>query len=273
MTLFDKIELRSREEVYDAILHTYQKKWYCSISFLYFANLMKGMLLEWTPKLRQKNYLEALLNADFLLADGIALQLFWRWSRIGRRMKRTPPNLNGTDFIPRFFQKLLPTTHTIHVSLLMFWDQNIWKSEEYINKAQQVFIEKYWRWFDYRWQTNYSNKNSLSFDRNAYEKTLSKTDTHRILFVCLWTPTQEIRVHAHHDKIKQYQCLVFNAWGTIDYMTWLEQRAPWRVVKARVLETPRRIITHPKKNLKKFWAMFGIVRYWKHTIRKRFSKK
>jgi UDP-N-acetyl-D-mannosaminuronic acid transferase (WecB/TagA/CpsF family) len=90
----------------------------------------------------------------------------------------------------------------------------------------------------------------------------------RIMFVCLGTPAQEVWVMNHMDAIKKYWCLVFNAWWTIDYMTGLEKRAPARVVKARVLETLWRITTHPHKNLRKFLAMFGIIRYRIWNVKK-----
>jgi UDP-N-acetyl-D-mannosaminuronic acid transferase (WecB/TagA/CpsF family) len=85
----------------------------------------------------------------------------------------------------------------------------------------------------------------------------------------LWTPVQEIRIEKHKKKIEEYNIIVLNAWWTIDYITWFEQRAPDRVVKARVLETFWRICAHPKKNIKKFLAMFGIVRYRWYWFKKK----
>jgi UDP-N-acetyl-D-mannosaminuronic acid transferase (WecB/TagA/CpsF family) len=270
MSLLEHIELADAEQVCDAILDTYHTQWYLVVSFMYFANLMKWKLLESTPEPRQKDYKKALLTSDFLLADGIALQLFYRRSALWRANKITPPNLNGTDFIPYFFETTLRKHPQAHVSLMMFWDEKIGKWEEYAQLADQAFIDRYGRPFNYSWQTNYSNKSRFEFDRQAYERTLSDDDGIRILFVCLGTPTQEIRTEANKAMIEKYWCVVLNAWWTIDYMTWLEQRAPKRVVQARVLETIRRITLHPKKNLKKFLAMFGIIRYRKYCITQKF---
>lgn len=261
MNLLKMIELRDRDEVVEAILHKASKQWRWVVNFLYFANMMKWKLLEWTPEPRQKDYLAALHASDFLLADWIALQLFWRRSKIWRINKMTPPNLNGTDFIPYFFEKIFSMYSTTNVGLMMFWDEKIGKWEEYAVVADQAFTERYGRPFNYIWQTNYNARSSFEFDWNAYEKTLTDDDQLRILFVCLWTPTQEIWTDTHKEKIKKLGCIVLNAWWTIDYMTGLEQRAPRWVVQARVLETIRRITTHPKKNLKKFLSMFGICRY------------
>lgn len=65
-------------------------------------------------------------------------------------------------------------------------------------------------------------------------------------------------------------CIVLQLGGTLDFRSGYEQRAPDWVVKARVLETPRRILKNPQKNLKKFLAMFGIVRY---LLQKIFPRK
>lgn len=271
MNLLTQIAFQDRETVYSAILNTSNTQWYAVVSFLYFANLMKWRLLEWTPQKRQQDYNQALLKSDFLLADGIALQLFVRWSAYWRKKRQTPPNLNWTDFIPYLFDKVFDTYPQAHVWLMMFWDEWIGKWKEYAQIADVVFEEKYWRPFNYIWQTNYSTKSSFEFDRELYEETLSDSDSLRILFVCLGTPTQELRTHKNIKYIKKYWCIVLNAWWTIDYMTWLEQRAPQWVVKARILETLWRITTHPKKNLKKFLAMFGILRYWKKCLLQRIN--
>lgn len=65
----------------------------------------------------------------------------------------------------------------------------------------------------------------------------------------------------HEQQLRELGFLILSAGGTIDYMTGFEERAPERVVKARVLETLWRIITKPKKNFKKFLWMFGVVRF------------
>jgi len=44
-----------------------------------------------------KNYQQAILDADLVLMDGIALQLFYFLAT-----KKRLENLNGTDFCPRF---------------------------------------------------------------------------------------------------------------------------------------------------------------------------
>ncbi|USN57077.1 MAG: hypothetical protein H6766_01015 [Candidatus Peribacteria bacterium] len=63
----------------------------------------------------------------------------------------------------------------------------------------------------------------------------------------------------------------------MDFVSGFETRAPEWVVKARVLETPYRILSRPRKNLKKFLRMFGIVRIRKkqlvNSLARLFRKK
>lgn len=272
MSILSKIEYRSKEDLFEAILEKYFSEWSVIVSFLYFTNLMKWRLLEGTPELWQRRYLHALQQSDFLLADGIALQMFTKWSWLWKSKDLSPPNLNWTDFNPYFLDGIIQNHEAVNICLLMFWDKNIGKWEHYAQIAEEKFSERFWSELNYVWQTEYKNKDVFEFDRNEYAKTLHDDNEIRILFVCLWTPTQEIRVEKNKHKIQEYGILVLNAWWTIDYITWFEQRAPERVVKARVLETFWRISAHPKKNIKKFLAMFGIIRYRCYWLKKKILK-
>jgi UDP-N-acetyl-D-mannosaminuronic acid transferase (WecB/TagA/CpsF family) len=97
------------------------------------------------------------------------------------------------------------------------------------------------------------------------------TSNIKIFFNCTGTPFQEIRFMEHEKKLRDFGFLMISAGGTIDYMTGFEERAPDRVVKARVLETFWRICLHPGKNFKKFWWMFGVMRYWGKKIARVFG--
>ena len=99
------------------------------------------------------------------------------------------------------------------------------------------------------------------FDRNWLKQSVAKDESQvKIFFNCTGTPFQEVWTKTNEEPLRDLWFLVINAGGTIDYITWFEQRAPNRVVKARVLETLWRITTQPKKNLKKFVWMFGFFR-------------
>jgi UDP-N-acetyl-D-mannosaminuronic acid transferase (WecB/TagA/CpsF family) len=68
-----------------------------------------------------------------------------------------------------------------------------------------------------------------------------------------------------------------NVGGFLDFVSGFETRAPERMVKAKVLETPYRIFSHPSKNMQKFIRMFGILRIRKsqlvNSLRCLFRKK
>ncbi len=82
-----------------------------------------------------------------------------------------------------------------------------------------------------------------------------------VLLLARGTPRQEIWADEHIDKIRKHKLLVLSVGGLFDFLSGDEHRAPLRMRKARVLETPWRILTNPAKNLRKFVRMFGIVRY------------
>ena len=119
------------------------------------------------------------------------------------------------------------------------------------------------RWASGLWyEVAYAQDGYAPFDRDAFDQIDQENWIRkRVLLVARWTPLQELWTLEHQSKIQQYGLLVFTVWWLFDFLSWEETRAPKRVVRSRVLETPRRILTNPRKNLKKFLWMFGIVRY------------
>ena len=264
MKLLNSLYLDTREHLLADLLELYATQWYVMVNFLYFANMMKRRLLEdmqYAPDPAKAHiYKKALEEWDFLLADGIALQLFTRAHSLPQ-----PPNLNGTDLNPRLLQEL-SQRGSISVYLLQFYDPRIWKDESYLQKWVDVLQDRFPGLTVVRAeQILYSDPDrdekvaSLHIDVHA--QAVSDSSDFKMFFNCLGTPVQEVATYMTRDELKKSGLIVLNAWWTIDYMTWLEERAPARVVKARVLETFWRIFTQPKKNLKKFLVMFGVVRY------------
>ncbi len=267
MSLFEKLYLGTREEAFEYIIKRYQRQGRCVVSFLYFANVMKWRLLE--PQLyeRQRSYKKALYSADILLADWIALQLFYRWWAVGRKNKTIPHNLNGSDFNPWFLHQLLQHSESVHISLFTLYDERIGKPVSYIDHVKHSFSKMFGHSLDFVYQTSYQDRMTSQFSFDEYAKSLENNPEYRVLLMCLWTPAQELRIEKNKAFIQKYNILVINAWWTIDYISWFEKRAPQWVVRARVLETPWRIIQQPKKNIKKFLVMFSIVRYWWFSIK------
>jgi exopolysaccharide biosynthesis WecB/TagA/CpsF family protein len=245
----------TREQLLNALIDTLKTQGSCVVNFLYFANGAKQCLFEWTPEEGQKKYADALQGSDFLLADGIALQLFCK-----RFIDTYPPSLNGTDLNPYLLEQLLKT-HTVSMYLYQCYDPPKGKTVEFLQKGIEALKSRFpglsvvWAdqcLFREKWK---------DFDRVWLEKTL-KNDNHeiKIFFNCTGTPFQEVWVKEHIQQLRDCGFLVLNAWWTIDYLTGYEKRSPQRVVQARVLETVWRITTQPKKNLKKFLRMFGFFR-------------
>lgn len=265
MSILQDVFLWSTSQAQYAILDHYKHHGSTVVCFLYFANCMKARLLEKQREQWQRDYKNALKRADFLLADGIALQLFYRFSSLGKAVTM-PENLNGTDFTPL----LLDTIHAsvdspdrIHVAIHTLYDPEIGKTRAHNALAVKKFEERFWLTVNFMQEGLYKNRYDEPFDWEGYQASIeSQQYTYKILLLCTGTPAQEIRSLHERAFIDQQGMLVLNVWGLLDYIAWFEKRAPKRVIKARVLETFRRIVQHPKKNFHKFVSMFGIIRYW-----------
>jgi exopolysaccharide biosynthesis WecB/TagA/CpsF family protein len=264
-SVLDKLSLWSAHEAIRTIMTTYTTNGSCVVNFLYFANLAHQRLIEWTPEMKQKAYLEALLQGDFLFADGIALQLFYRWFA-DASWGKMPENLNGTDLNPLLIETLLKE-YSVSLYLYQCYDPPKGKTKAFLQTWIDALQNRFPSLSLPRAEQCLFREKGKDFDRKDLEDTVVKdTSQIKIFFNCTWTPFQEIWVAEHERKLRDLGFLVINAWGTIDYLTWFEQRAPTRVVKARVLETLRRITTKPGKNLKKFLRMFGIFRIFGKNI-------
>lgn len=115
------------DEACDAIIQHYLAHGSTVVNFLYFANVMKARLIETKTETRQTLYADALLQGDFLLPDGIALQLFYRRTSLGKAEKVWLHNLNGTDFIPQLLTHLFAQFPQAHVSIYSSYDSAIGK--------------------------------------------------------------------------------------------------------------------------------------------------
>lgn len=263
-TLLKKLYLWTREQALATILEIYEERWSCVVNFLYFTNLMHQRLVEGTPLEHQKQYHIALMEWDVCFADGIALQLFYR--RVVHA-KQMPHNLNGTDFNQYLFEQL-STSYTVSLYLYQCFDPPKWKTIDYIQKGIDALQHKFPRicvvWSD---QCLFREKGK-DFDRWWLADAVNRdTASIKIFFNCTGSPFQEIWCHSHEDQIRELGLLCINAWWTIDYLSGFEKRAPRWVVKARVLEALWRVVTRPRKNIRKVLWMFGVVRVvWKEMI-------
>jgi exopolysaccharide biosynthesis WecB/TagA/CpsF family protein len=231
------------------------------VNFVYFANVAKQRLVEGTPEEGQKKYADALAqSSDFLLADGIALQLFCK-----RFMGNKPPSLNGTDLNPYLFEQLLKK-YSVSIYLYQCYDPPKGKTVAFLQKGIEALELRFPKLRVVRADQCLFREKGKDFDWKWLQDTVQNdTATIKIFFNCTGTPFQEIRAHENEKQLRDLWFLIINAWGTIDYLTGFEKRAPEWVVKARVLETFWRIVTQPKKNFKKFARMFGFFRILKKS--------
>jgi UDP-N-acetyl-D-mannosaminuronic acid transferase (WecB/TagA/CpsF family) len=95
------LTLSNNNDTAEAITHTYKNKGFCIVHFLYFATIVLNKL---DIKILPENgniFTQSLISGDFLLPDGIALQVLYR-----KYFKQEIPNLNGTDFLSYFLSNL-----------------------------------------------------------------------------------------------------------------------------------------------------------------------
>lgn len=271
MSFLKHLFVWTRTQAYEQIIKQYEDHWSCVVSFLYFANCMKWNLLEDSDDPVGQSYKTALETSDILLPDGIALQLFYRRGAVGRASGTMPHNLNGSDFNPWLLAKLCQQKN-VHLGIYTVYDPSIGKPKSQIDTADQAMQEKFWQGFDFIYQVDYKDRLDAQFPRDDYERSRKEKNAEiNLLLMSTGTPAQEVWTLKNREKITKNEILVINAWGTIDYISGFEKRAPKRVVKARVLETPWRIMQHPKKNLKKFLVMFRVFPYWWRSFMRRIG--
>jgi len=202
--------------------------------YVYFANLVKTNIL--SGKNPHQNYTNALKNADFLLPDGIALQLY-----VKKKYAIFLHNLNGTDFIDAFIRSLKKDTYI----LILYW-------------ATKKVVEKIAHTRD---DVRYFQDGYSEFDWNKLEN----MPKNKIPIFLLWlgTPKQELFVQENKENIEKYHLLTFCQWGTFDFWAGKDSRAPKWVQKIR-MEWFWRLVTNPKKNAKKVWWSLAFFWYiWK----------
>lgn len=110
-SILDKLYDKTRDDAISEILSLYDQGEAVVVNFLYFAVIASQNLFEDGEKTeKEKEYKKILLKSDFLLPDGIALQIFYAFARLCRKVKSPHPyrlkNLNGTDFVPYFLSDL-----------------------------------------------------------------------------------------------------------------------------------------------------------------------
>lgn len=252
----------NKETFLKDVVSLYKDKWSVIVNYLYFANCTKHRIFENQDTDIQLKFKKSLLNSDFLLTDGIALQVYaYLVSFFDRLVSRNwLENLNWTDLSPYIFETL-PNFWTVSVYIYNVYDPKIGKTHDWINLSlekiknrfqKSKFVWSYNSLYSERWQ-------GFPFEELQKESTQDNSD-YKIFFNCTGTPFQEIWTDENSDFFRKNSFIVLNSGWAIDFISWFEKRAPWILVKLRVFETFWRIVTNPKKNLPKFLSMFWIFR-------------
>jgi len=274
LPILEKLYPWNQKEAFDAILSHYNKNHSTIVNYLYFARVMNHRLFEEGRTEVDKNFKKTLLESDLLFPDGIAMEVFYKVAgKYNKQLSKTwLTNLNWTDFMPYFFKKLFEKESSVHVAFYSTYDPKIWKTKAELPKAKQNFKKKFGHDVSFATLCHYKDR-WKDFDFSEYQRSLDKENSKiRVFVCCIGTPFQELRIQNNIEFFKKNKIIVFNAWGFVDFLSWFEKRAPKWVVKARVLETFRRVARNPKKNLKKFGVMFWIIGFLFKKLAAKVSK-
>jgi len=284
-SILKKIYKEKKEQAVQEIVESYQQKKTWIVHFLYFAPIVAQQIFELTLEERKKifykekypasrkllhgkmqnatlaTYKDSLLDADFVLPDGIALQLFYFVARLTKKIyldesnHKYPfflKNLNGTDFIPYFLEELKRQYWTQKICLLLYWAES-----EVTEKTKNYFSSK-------GFNVIFSQNGFSDLNRRLLEEELQKYDnTINIMLLARSTnqiPIQELRTYQERDLIEKNKLLVLTWWGLFEHITGFQKRSP-KFLRILRLEWLRRLISDPKRNKEKVLQSLLVFKY------------
>lgn len=245
--LLQKCYTGKPETLIQEILNTYTQQGFCIINFLYYAQIKAQHLFEPTKKTHntQDLYAKMLKKGDFLLPDGMALQLLYRYLTTFKFISSPTnklPNLNGTDFTPFFLQKLSETYGKEEIGVLCYGAKPtaLKKACNYLQKKGIEVIYAQEGYSVFNWE---AAQNALSQHPKKIFILLQGRSTPKI-------PLQELWTRDNYEKIKKNQLILMNVGGLFDRRAGTQKRAPLRVRKIKC-ERARRLASDPKRNFQK----------------------
>ena len=261
----------TQQQAREHIQLTSQKKGLCIVNFLYFARAMKFDVYKDEVK---SEYKDALFHSDILCIDWIAMQVFDRCGQLFFWWKRKwTENLNWTDFLPYILNQT--RNKKIWIIMSTVYDPKINKWTEWMEKWLKKLKELYPH-IDviFKYQTIFQKRGEDFPIEDCINVIKKEKNNYDHIFFLNWIgwPKQEIWTEKHKHHFENTGVIIMNNWATLDYYSGFETRAPQRVVKIRIGETFRRVITQPEKNLKKFTAMFKIFWYRWYLLKKYVKK-
>jgi len=252
-----KLSTTNFAETSDNIISVYNDQWHCVVNFIYFSQIVSQKLFSYSKKKteKEKEYKKLLLKADFLLPDGIALQVFYYLAallKVVESERRWLPNLNWTDFTPFFLNDLKQKYGSQKINILLYGSKpNVAekvKEKLSLKGYNVIYIQD---WFS-------------EFDREKAEEALSEyQDTINILLVARSTPKipiQELRTSRNYHKIQEDKLLVMNVWWLFDFVAGVQKRSP-KLFRTLKLEWLRRLCSQPRRNRKKVLNTLMIIPY------------
>ncbi|MDD2537128.1 MAG: WecB/TagA/CpsF family glycosyltransferase [Candidatus Absconditabacteria bacterium] len=261
-TVLNKLYTGDYPQLVNDILKTYDEEGFCVINFLYFSNIVAQKLFyeskEQTEK--QREYKKILLKADYLLPDGIAVQIFYYLATFFHRITSPRPrlcNMNGTDFTPYLLEEIKKKYGNQKIALLLYGapPKGIEKAANYISRKG--------------FNVTYYQDGYREFEREAAMESLEDyQDTINILLVGRSTPKiplQELRTSRNYQKIKKNNLVVMNVGGLFDRWSGDQKRSP-KLVRKIKLERLWRFISQPKRNFKKVMNSLMVFPYIFHYL-------
>ncbi len=182
-----------------------------------------------------------------VLMDGIALQLFYYLAK-----KKRLKNLNGTDFCPHFLSYIKQHHPDKDMNVILYGTY-----PHLLEKTKQLLLKQ-------GYNVVYAQDGYTNLDWDNVDLALKSRDKDiNILLVARTTPLypiQEIWTFANKDHIRQHRLLVMNQGGTFDFRVGEQKRAP-KLIRTLKLERLRRLISDPKRNIKKVVSTLALFRY------------
>ena len=173
---------------------------------------------------QEKEVLDDYLAADYILADGIGMQLYFKIAA-GKKIA----NLNGTDMSPVFFDLLVGK----NVPLCLYGT-----TRENIEACDAQLQKRF-------------NKDVVAYFQDGYsELNLDNIPENSALFIGMGSPRQERWVRTHLESIRSKNLLVFTVGGYFDFLSGFYIRAP-KWVRAIKMEWAWRTMLHPGRHYQK----------------------
>lgn len=261
-SILQKISTSDSLETAENILSIYNEQWNCVINFLYFSQIVSQKVFSSAKKKteKEKEYKKIILKSDFLLPDGIALQIFYYFAVLFwaiKSDKKWLPNLNWTDFTPFLLNNIKQKYWSQKINILLYWS-----TPKVVEKVKDNLTLK---WYN----VIYINDWFSEFDWEKANNALDEyKDTINILLVARSTPKiplQELRTSRNYQKIQEKKLLVMNVGWLFDFIAGVQKRAP-KIFRKLKLERLRRLCSQPKRNYKKVVNTLMIFPYIFHYL-------